>query len=125
MQSNLDPASVMITLLAAMLSPAVGEVLVPYAVIFLASSTGAGWSLGRREASSKGSGFWFFVRVNMTAGLLTYGVAEGINHFYKLQSTVWLFAPIAFAIGLVGDDWPAVRRWLLRRAFAWRAGPKE
>lgn len=125
MNQQLDPVSVAITVLASFLSPAVGAVLGPYAVIFLASSTGAGWSLGRRETSTKGNAFWFFVRVNLTAGLLTYAAAEAVMHVYKVESVGWLFAPIAFCFGLVGDDWPAVRRWLLDRLLSWRTASKE
>lgn len=112
MQAQLDPVSVMITLLAAWLSPAVSAVLGPYAVILLASTAGAAWSLGRRDPSKKSTAVWFFFRVNLTACVLTSGIATGISKVYTIQNIEWSFALIAFGLGLVGDDWPAVRGWL-------------
>ena len=126
MNQHLDPVSVAITLIATMLSPAVGAVLGPYAVIFLASTTGAGWSLSRQDSKTKAEAFWFFVRINATACLLTYAVAQLVAQVYKVESIVWLFGPIAFGIGLIGDDWPAVRLWLIDWLKSWRtAGKKE
>lgn len=115
MQANLDPVSVMITLLAAILSPAVSAVLGPYAVIILASGTGAAWSLGRREPTSKLSALWFFLRVNMTACVLTSSVAALLNKVYAVHDVEWSYALVAFGIGLVGDDWKAVSMWVLDR----------
>lgn len=115
MQSNLDPVSVMITLLAVMLSPALSAVLGPYAVIILASGAGAAWSLGRREPSSKTSALWFFVRVNLTACVLTSSVAAALNKIYAPNGVEWSFALIAFGIGLIGDDWKAVCLWVAER----------
>lgn len=115
MQPQLDPVSVMVTLMAAVLSPAVSAVLGPYAVILLAATTGAAWSLGRREPSTKASALWFFMRVNMTAFLLTWSIVQLVMKVYALDQMEWAFAMVAFGIGLVGDEWPAVRRWLADR----------
>lgn len=128
MQAQLDPVTVMVTLLAAWLSPAVSAVLGPYAVILLASTAGAAWSLGRRDPSDKRAALWFFMRVNLTACVLTAGIATAISKVYALQSVEWSFALIAFGLGLVGDDWPAVRGWLGERITNLvdkRATPKE
>lgn len=124
MHPNLDPVSVMITLLAAMLSPALSAVLGPYAVIILASGTGAAWSLGRREPSSKLSAVWFFLRVNLTACVLTSSVAAMLNKVYAVPGVEWSFALVAFAIGLIGDDWKPVCLWLIEnRPFRRTGGP--
>lgn len=112
---SLDPVSVMVTILAATLSPAVSAVLGPYAVIILASGTGAAWSLGRREPSTKLSAAWFFLRVNMTACILTSSIAALLNKVYEVPGVEWSFALVAFAVGLVGDDWKAAGLWLLER----------
>lgn len=123
---QLDPVSVAVTLLAAALSPSVGAVLGPYAIIFIAATTGAGWSLSRRDRDeTKTSAFWFFLRVNATACLLTSGIATLISKFYHLDSLEWSFAGIAFAMGLIGDEWPALGRWALAMARRKLGGAKE
>lgn len=114
-QADLDPVNLMITVLAAWLGPSLSQVLGPYAVILLASTAGAAWSLGRRDPTERRSAIWFFLRVNLTACVLTSGIATLLSKAYTLSSLEWTFAPIAFGLGLVGDDWPAVRGWLGER----------
>lgn len=119
-----DPVTVMVQLLAIWLSPAISASLGPYAVIFLAATAGASWSLGRREPATKLRGIWFFFRVTMTACVLTMSVAAGVQKFYSSVTAEWSVVPIAFVIGLIGDDWAkvrvgvveAIRRWLTRPA---------
>lgn len=122
MQTQTDPVSVMVTFLAAYLSPAVSAALGPYAVIFLASAAGASWSLGRQEPMTNLRGSLFFARVVITACVLTSSIAAGLHQMYDSVTAEWSFVPIAFVIGLIGDDWGKVRtsivdfvtRWLSR-----------
>lgn len=120
--TNLDPVSVLVTLFAVFLSPAISAVLGPYAVIVLAAGTGAAWSLGRRDPSSKLSAVWFFLRVNLTACILTSSVVAVLNKVYASDGVEWSFALVAFGIGLIGDDWKAVCLWLADRFPRRRSG---
>lgn len=115
MGDQLDPVSVLVALLTVVLGPALAAVVGPYAVIIIAASTGAGWSLGRREASTRVSATFFFLRINFTALLVTVSAAEIAKSFGVPADLRWMLAPIAILIGGIGDDWPAVGAWLVGR----------
>jgi hypothetical protein len=38
-----------------------------------------------------------------------------LNKVYAVPGVEWSFALVAFAIGLIGDDWKATCLWLLAR----------
>lgn len=87
----------------------------PYIVIMLASTIGASFSLARRPTSARGSAVWFFLRTNGLAILLTVGIATAISGSTPVLSERVLIAPVAFIMGFVGDDWPAVMKWAYRK----------
>jgi hypothetical protein len=112
---QLDPVNAMVALLTLLLGPAVAKIIGPYAIILIAASTGAAWSLGRRPTSSRLNAFWFFARLNLTAMLLTVSLAMMVRHWGLPIDPQWLLAPIAILIGGVGDDWPAVGKFVIER----------
>lgn len=112
---NLDPSHALVVFLSALLSPQLAAVAGPYAVILIACTTGAAWSLGRREPTTRWGAFWFFGRLNLTALILTVPLAELAAGWGAPVAARWLLVPIALLIGGVGDDWPAVGRFILER----------
>ena len=103
--TNLEPVKVATVIMSSMFGPAVAEVVGPYSVIILAASLGAAWSLGSRELSDKASAFWFFIRVNLTAILITVFIAHYVGTKLDLIDHTWLLAPVALIIGGIGDNW--------------------
>ena len=114
--SQLDPVNVAIALASIIFGPALASVIGPYAVIMMASTVGAAWSLGRREPGEKWGAAWYFVRLNTTAILITVSLANLAAQWIGSQESEWMLAPIALAVGVIGDDWPRVGRWLIGRA---------
>ncbi|MBY0469281.1 MAG: hypothetical protein K2Q07_09920 [Burkholderiaceae bacterium] len=114
MTQQLDPVSVAITIAGALVTPELAEIAGPYAVILLAATTGAGWSLGRREPGSRGSAVMYFLKLNATAVLLTVALATLVSKAWPaFDGLNWMLAPIGLLVGGIGDDWPKVGRWFL------------
>lgn len=91
--------------------PEVAVFVGPYVVILLASTIGASFALARREVATRGNAVWFFVRTNGLAVLLTVGIASLVSGHHPDLTEKALIAPIAFVVGLIGDDWPNLARW--------------
>lgn len=114
--SHLDPVNVAIALAGVLFGPTLAAVVGPYAVIIIAATVGAAWSLGRREPAPRLGAAWYFLRLQTTAILVTASLASAAARWLGLDDHTWLLAPIALLVGGVGDDWPRLMRWLLLRA---------
>lgn len=99
-------------------SAEVAQVVGPYLVIITASSIGASLSLKRREKSTRTGALLYFMRVCGLAALLTVGVSAVVAGYHPSLSQRVLLAPVAFIIGLVGDDWPAIAGWAAGKVSA-------
>lgn len=114
--SSLDPVNVAIAVAAVIFGPALSGFIGPYAVILLGATVGASWSLGRRIPSTgRFSAVWFFVRINVTASLLTVSLANFAGHWLGTTDHNWLLTVVSMFVGGVGDDWPRLGAWLVRR----------
>ena len=118
---QLDPTHVAITVASAVLAPALAEVVGPYVIIFIASTIGASWALGRQATMTRLKALLFFLRINFTAAIVTSSIASALAKQLGYASGtgegLWLIAPIALVIGGVGDDWPALIHWVVKRKF--------
>lgn len=124
--NNLDPVNVTVAVFATLFSPALAAIIGPYAVILVASTVGAAWALGRRDPSAKLSAFYYFLRLNATAAVVTVGLASTLGAWIGHEDPTWMLAPIALIIGGVGDDWPKLLTWLGRLFIEIKFGrPKD
>lgn len=118
---HLDPTHVAVTIASAVLAPALADVVGPYVIIFIASTIGASWALGRQATMSRLKALLFFLRINFTAAIVTSSIASALAKQLGYASGtgegLWLIAPIALVIGGVGDDWPALIHWVVKRKF--------
>lgn len=118
---HLDPTHVAVTVASAVLAPALAEVVGPYAIIFVASTIGASWALGRQASMSRLKALLFFLRINSTAAIVTVFIADFLSkqlgYISGSGEGLWLIAPIALMIGGVGDDWPSLIQWVVKRKF--------
>lgn len=87
----------------ALLGPLAG----PYALIAFAALSGAMWPLSAAETHTKLSGAWLLVRCTLTALLLTAFFA-GLVERWAGVAPVESLAPVAFAIGALGNGWRPV-----------------
>lgn len=111
--NQLNPVEAVVALLLMVFSPEAAKIVGPYAVIILSASTGAAWSLGRRQPTERHGALFFFLKLNTTACLVTVGLAALTKHYFNLDIDInWLLAPIGLLIGGVGDDWPKLVDWV-------------
>lgn len=95
----------------ALFSAAVAEVVGPYMVILMMSAIGASFSVKRREKSGRVSALLFFLRICCFAVGATVGISVLLAGWHPSLSERALLAPVAFVLGLIGDDWPAIGNW--------------
>lgn len=123
---KLDPVAVAVAIFGSLIGPELAQVIGPYAVIFLASSTGAAWALGRSEPKTNWRQvIWYFSRINITSLLITVPLAMMAVRWFGLEEANWLLVPLGLLVGGIGDDWPRVGRWVfdrLARLIERRAG---
>lgn len=106
-----DVVGLFVFIATLLFSAEVAAVVGPYMVIITASAIGASFSLKRRDKSSRRSALWFFFRVCGLATLLTVAVSALVAGYHPGLTERVLLAPVAFLVGLAGDDWPAIGAW--------------
>lgn len=116
---TLSPIELAIALAGLIFSPELARIVGPYAVIVVAAATGSAWALGRVEKTTRTSALWFFLRMNITAILLTVSIAVLVRKLAPawagIDNDEWMLAPIALIVGGVGDDWVRIGRWAIGR----------
>ena len=121
----IDPITAAVAIASILFGPTMSAIIGPYAIIIVGSTVGASWALGRRQTAPKFGAAWFFLRINMTACLLTVMLARLVGQTIGVDEHSWLLAPTAIFVGGVGDDWPRIAKWLILRigrAFDHRMG---
>lgn len=106
-----DVIGLFVLISTAIFSVEVSNVIGPYVAIVVTAAIGASFSLARRDKTTRFSALLFFLRVCGLAVVVAGGAAAILAKFHPILSERALLAPVAFAIGLVGDDWSSVRRW--------------
>ncbi|WP_399696624.1 hypothetical protein [Xenophilus sp.] len=99
-------------------SPEVAAIVGPYLVIILASVVGASFALKRRSKTTRLSALWYLLRVAGLAVIGTVSLAAIFSSYYDGLTERILIAPVALAIGAIGDDFPSVARWFLAKFLA-------
>lgn len=100
--NQLEPTNVAIALASVLFGPTLAALVGPYAVILIASTVGAAWALGRRDPSARLGAAGYFLRLNVTALLVTVGLATLAGRWLGFDETNWMLAPIALLVGGVG-----------------------
>ncbi|GAA4425757.1 hypothetical protein [Acidovorax lacteus] len=97
--SGLSLAAVSIALL--------GPLAGPYVVIVFAALAGALWPLSAAETMGRAAGAWLLLRCTLTAVVLTGALSVWLQSYWAVSATDAL-APVAFAIGALGNGWRPV-----------------
>ena len=84
-----------------------GPMAGPYALIAFAALSGAMWPLSAVGTSTKLAGAWLLLRCTLTALVLTAFFASIVERAVGLPSLEAL-APVAFAVGALGNGWRPV-----------------
>ena len=112
-QKSTDVTQLFVILTTSIFGAPMAGVVGPYILIIFAACTGVAWSLGRCSPQGKGQAFFYFVRVALTAVLLTVAISKATASFMPSVQEDWLIAPVALIIGLIGDDWRKVGEWII------------
>lgn len=89
----------------------------PYLVIFAAATLGASWATIRRESLTRLGAILFFARVIGLALLVSVPIAQHLSMYYQGATVRATLAFVAFAVGVIGDDWPNVIRIIIIRSL--------
>ena len=111
--NNLDPVTVAVALLALLFGQELASIVGPYAIILLGSTLGAGWSLGDMERTTRAKAMGYFLRINVTALLITVPLVNILNSLRDdptSQAPTWAITAVAVAIGLIGNNFPRVAK---------------
>lgn len=121
-----DFVAVIALLGSALFSPALADVLAPYAATFFASLLGVMWALSRRE-NDTAPGHWargiiFVAKIVGAAMIVTIPIATWVSPKIGLPQDSYAVAPIGFLIGAVGEDWKPFLVWVRDFVMRWRSG---
>lgn len=117
-QSVVDVVGLGVFLAGLVYQPEIAAVIGPYLVIILASVVGAAFALKRREKTTRLSALFYFLRVSGLAVLMTVFLAAVFSSYYSSLTERILIAPVALMLGVIGDDFPAVVRYLAAKFLA-------
>lgn len=106
-----DVIGLFVLISTAVFSAEAAAIIGPYMAIVVAAAIGASFSLAKREKTTRVSALWFFLRVCGLAVVVAGGLSALLAKFHPILTERALLAPVAFIIGLVGDEWPSVVRW--------------
>lgn len=107
-QPSLDIVYLLVFLLGMVFGPSTAAVLGPYAVILLAATAGASFALYRAPVMSRAQGAWFFSWLVLVA-IIFSGTASLLLERWVGENTAHYSVPfVAFSIGAMGDEWPAL-----------------
>lgn len=114
--NNLEPVSALFTILTVFTSPQVAEILAPYIIIVIGSFTGASWALGVKDKKlTPFEVLFFYIKSILTAVLVTVFAAHYIIEYANTPDIKWLFAPISFFFGMVGNKWVTYGEYVLKK----------
>lgn len=106
--SMTDAVGLFVFLGTVFFSEEAAQVVGPYIAVFAASFVGGGFALRRRERTSRASAILFFARVCGASILVTGAIATMLVGMHPSISERAMLIPIAFVIGVIGDDWDTV-----------------
>ena len=103
-----EPTSTSAGLSLAALSVALlGPMAGPYALIVFAALAGALWPLSAADTMTRSAGAWLLLRCTLTAVALTSALSLLLQSQWQIPANESL-APVAFAIGALGNGWRPV-----------------
>lgn len=102
-----EPTSTSGISLAAVSIALLGPMAGPYALIVFAALAGALWPLSAADTMTRSAGAWLLLRCTLTAVVLTSALSLLLQNQWQIPANEAL-APVAFAIGALGNGWRPV-----------------
>lgn len=110
-------------------NPVIAQAVAPYAAVFFAALVGSMWALSRQPADTSAGhrlrGAFFIARVVGLALIITVPLASWIAPKIGFTHEQYLFAPLAFLVGGIGDDHKSFFDYCLNFFLRFRSRAKE
>jgi hypothetical protein len=110
-KTDLTPVYVFTQLASLVFGMSVAMVVGPYIVIAIGAMGGAAVMIMQREGDGNIRAFIYFLASAAAALLLTVPISMGVASFWSPIRDQWLFAPVSFALGYIGDKYPRIFSW--------------
>jgi hypothetical protein len=111
-QTDLTPVHVFTQLASLVFGMSVAMVVGPYIVIGIGAMGGAAVMIMQRQGDGNIRAFIYFLASAAVAVLLTVPISMMVASFWEPVRDQWLFAPVSFGLGYVGDKYPAIMSWI-------------
>jgi len=111
-QTDLTPVHVFTQLASLVFGMSVAMVVGPYIVIGIGAMGGAAVMIMQRQGDGNIRAFIYFLASAAVAVLLTVPISMLVASLWEPIKDQWLFAPVSFGLGYVGDKYPAIMSWI-------------
>lgn len=112
MNTDLTPVHVFTVIASSVFGVQMAYVIGPYIVIAIGAMGGASVMIMQRQGDGNVRAFVYFIASSLLAVLLTVPFSMMAALAYEPIKEQWLFAPVSFGLGYLGDKWPAVLSWV-------------
>jgi len=109
---DLTPVHVFTVIASSVFGVQMASIIGPYIVIGIGALGGASVMTMQRTGDNNTRAFVYFFASSALAVLLTVPASLVAASLYEPIKEQWLFAPVSFGLGFLGDKWAAIFRWL-------------
>lgn len=109
--ADLTPVHVFTVIATSLFGAQMAYIVGPYIVIGIGAMGGSAVMIMRRNGDGNVRAFIYFMASAALAVLLTVPVSMLAALSYEPIKEQWLFAPVSFGLGYIGDKWPAILGW--------------
>lgn len=110
-QTDLTPVHVFTQLASLVFGMSVAVVVGPYIVIGIGAMGGAAVMIMQREGDGNVRAFVYFLGSSLMAVVMTVPLCLAAASFWGAINETWLFAPVSFGLGFIGDKYPRIFAW--------------
>ena len=111
MNQDLTPVTVFTVMASSVFGVQMAYLIGPYIVIGIGALGGSAVMVMQRQGDGNVRAFVYFLAAAALAMLLTVPLSMMAESLYTPLKAQWLFAPFSFALGYIGDKYPAVLAW--------------
>lgn len=113
MNQDLTPVHVFTVIASSVFGVQMAMVIGPYIVIAIGAMGGSAVMIMQREGDGNVRAFIYFLASTMLAVMLTVPLSLAAATFWDAINAQWLFFPVSFGLGFLGDKWgPVILPWI-------------
>jgi hypothetical protein len=108
---DLTPVHVFTVIASSVFGLQMAMLIGPYIVIGIGAMGGAAVMILQRRGDGNVRAFVYFLASTALAVLLTVPLSMVAASAWEAINATWLFAPVSFGLGFLGDKWASVLSW--------------